>query len=39
MSGYLNNIRMALLSLFMLVASGTLTAQTITGSVKDNTAP
>ena len=37
MSGYLNNIRMALLSLFMLVASGTLTAQTITGSVKDNT--
>ena len=37
MSGYLNNIRMALLSLFLLVASGTLTAQTITGSVKDNT--
>ena len=28
---------MALLSLFLLVASGTLTAQTITGSVKDNT--
>ena len=28
---------MALLSLFLLVASGTMTAQTITGSVKDNT--
>ena len=37
MSVYLNNIRMALLSLFLLVASGTMTAQTITGSVKDNT--
>ncbi len=37
MSGYLNNIRMALLFLFLLFTSGTITAQTIKGSVKDNT--
>ena len=37
MSGYLNNIRMALLFLFLLFTSGTITAQTINGSVKDNT--
>lgn len=37
MSGYLNNIRMALLFLFLLFTSGAITAQTIKGSVKDNT--
>ena len=37
MSGYLNNIRMALLSFFCLFLTGTISAQTINGSVKDNT--